>query len=112
MGKERITRRVGLFGAINVGGKTTVRGIKVGTVAVDPGSIGATTKGATAVTITGIEVGDFVTLMPPSGLNDDLLPAGCYISADDTLQLLIYNPTGGALDDGEFTWTYLWLDVT
>jgi hypothetical protein len=97
---------------LKVGGNETIKEIDRGTVAVDPGSIGATSTGTVDVTITGLAAGDFVMLMRPDGLHDDLIVSGHRVQAADTLRIYLYNPTGGAIDDGSLTWEYLWFDLT
>lgn len=98
-------------GTAKVGGGTTIKKITAATVAVDPGSISATSTEAVTVTVTGAAVGDIVVFQPPA-LNDDLIFSGANVTAANTVTLYIYNPTGGAIDDTEKTWTYLWIDVT
>lgn len=84
--------------------------IKTGSLAVNPGSIAANTKGSVNVTITGIQAGDQVLLTVPSGLNSGLLYVGNCITANNTLTIYLYNTTGGAIDDSSFNWNYSWLE--
>lgn len=88
-----------------------VQQIQAGSVSVNPGSIGATTKGSVNVTITGIVPGDKILLDVPSGLNAGLLYVGHNITASNTLTIYLYNKTGGAIDDGAFTWNYMWFSL-
>jgi hypothetical protein len=86
---------------------------KVSTVAIDPGSIAATTRGTATGTLTGAAAGDAVVAIGiPSGLDDDLIYMGADISAGNTVRIYLYNPTGGAIDDGSNNWDFLWWDVT
>lgn len=99
-------------GLLAVGGGTTIKALNVGTGSVNPASIAANTRGTATLSIVGVAAGDIVTLQPPSGLNAGLLYCGCYVSGADTVTIQLYNATGGAIDDGALTWTYLWLDAT
>lgn len=99
-------------GLLAVGGGTTIKRLEVGTGAVNPGSIATVTRGTATLTIVGVAAGDIVYLQPPSGLNAGLLYCGCYVSGADTVTIVLYNATGGSIDDGSLTWTYLWLDAT
>jgi hypothetical protein len=106
----RITKGEAAVGALQVGTLDTVYGFDFGTVSINPASIAATTRGATTFTITNAKVGDVLVMNPPAGLNDDLVFAGCAITAADTATVYLYNPTAGAIDDAAATWTYLWID--
>lgn len=99
-------------GLVAVGGGTTQKYVGIGTVSVNPGSIAANTRGTATATISGVASGDFVSLMPPSGLNAGLLYCGCYVSGADTVTIVLYNATGSPIDDGALTWTYHWTDIT
>ena len=83
-----------------------------GTVSVDPGSIGATTRGSVNVTISGLSTTDRVILQPPTGLNVELLFCGCDITASNTLTIYLYNKSGDAINDGALTWKYSYLIFT
>jgi hypothetical protein len=91
---------------------TTIKGIYKGTVSVNPASISTVATGKISVTITGVRAGDIIHMERPDTLNDDLIFAGARVTADDTVTLYIYNPTGGGIDDGALTWNYLWFDLT
>lgn len=108
----RISRGEVSMGAASIGGKDTVYGIDFGTVALDPGSISTVSRGTVTFTLTGAKTTDIIIMNPPSGLNDDLIFAGARITAADTVTVYLYNPTGGSIDDGELTWSYLWIDTT
>jgi len=86
--------------------------VRTGTIAVDPASIAATTRGAITFTLTGAKVGDVIVAQPPAALNDDLVFCGADVTADNTVTLYIYNPTAGPIDDTSQTWRYLWIDLT
>ena len=83
-----------------------------GTVSVNPGSIGAATRGSVNVTITGLSTYDRIILHPPTGLSGELLFCGCDITAGNTLTIYLYNKSGGSIDDGALTWKYSYLIFT
>lgn len=89
-----------------------VKKIVTGTVSVNPGSIGATSTGTGTGTITGLAVGDVVSLGRPVGLDDDLIFSGCRVTGVDTLTIYLYNPTAAPIDDGSLNWDYAWIDQT
>jgi hypothetical protein len=108
----RITKGEAAVGAIQIGTGDTVYGTDMGTVSVNPASINATTRGTVTFTLTGAKVGDIIVCNPPADLNDDLIFCGATVTADDTVTIYLYNPTGGAINDGATTWSYLWIDLT
>ena len=83
-----------------------------GTISVDPGSIGAATRGSVIVTITGLSTTDRIFLHPPTGLNTGLLYCGCDITASNTLTIYLYNKSGDSIDDTALTWKYSYLIFT
>jgi len=83
-----------------------------GTVAADPGNIGALTRGSVDVTIAGVAPGDLVLMNPPDGLNAGLAYAGCRVTVANTVRIYLANITAGAIDDGSLTWNFLWFDLT
>jgi len=86
--------------------------VVVGSISVNPGSIGASTRGSVDVTITGINTSDRIFLHPPTGLNAGLLYCGCDITASNTLTIYLYNKSGGSIDDTALTWKYSYLIFT
>ena len=79
-----------LDAGVRIGGTTGSNLYKIysGTVSVDPGNIGAATKGS---------------------LNAGLLYCGSDITANNTVTIYLYNKTGGGIDDGANTWKYTYL---
>ena len=86
--------------------------LKTATVSVDLPSIATVSTAAVDVTVTGIAVGDMLSVYRPIALNDDLVVAGYRIKSADTVTLFIYNPTGGAIDDAAQPWEFVWWDRT
>lgn len=93
-------------------GGSKLLGLKAVTAAVDPASINAATKAGTAVTLTGVAAGDIVIAIPPSDLEDDLVPAGCVVTSANTATLYLYNASASPVDGASKTWTFLILDLT
>lgn len=95
----------------NTGGSKIV-GMKLVTAAVNPGSINTLSKLGTAITLTGVAVGDVVIAIPPSDLEDDLVPAGCVVTGANTATVYLYNPSAGSVDGASKTWSFLIVDLT
>lgn len=106
---NRITRGIGLFGAVNIGGGNSVTKVVKGTQSLNPASINNVTRGTVTFTLTGARSGDLIHMMPPAAFNDDLIFAGCDVTADDTVTVYIYNPTAAPIDDAAQTWKYVWI---
>jgi hypothetical protein len=75
---------------------------------LNPPSIATVSRGSVTFTLTGARAGDAIVVNPPAGLNDDLVFCGAAVTANDTVTVYLYNPTGGAIDDTAQTWTYIW----
>lgn len=82
-----------------------------GTLAVNPGSINDQVRGSIAVTLTGVAAGDLVVLEPPTDLAAGLAYAGHRVTTD-TVTIFLYNSSGGAINDAETSWRYVWWDRT
>jgi hypothetical protein len=109
---NRLTKGEAAVGAIQIGDNDMVYGIEFGTVAIDPASINATSRGGTTFTLTGAATTDIIIVNPPADLNDDLIFCGAAISATDTVSIYLYNPTGSAINDTARTFSYVWIDTT
>lgn len=81
--------------------------IQKGSVAVDPASLAANTSAETAVTILGLQAGDFIMFDVPASLEAGLAFSGCRVSAANTAQIRLSNLTAGAIDGASRTWTYV-----
>ncbi len=106
-GSSRRDRSGRDFKYLSVGGGDLIYKVIKATASVNPASIAATTKAGTAVTVTGVVAGDIVTAIPPSDLEDDLIPAGAVATAADTVTVYLYNASAGAVDGVAKTWTLL-----
>lgn len=62
--------------------------------------IGGTTT--TTVTVPSARVGDSVRVFPPVSLQG--MVCSGYVSADDTVTIVLYNPTGGAINLADALW--------
>lgn len=97
-------------GEVRIGAAgTAFNKVVVGTVAVDPGSIGADATLAFDVTVTGVAAADVVVLQHPA-LNDDILYVG-HTTGVDKVTIFLYNRSAAPIDPASATWTYLWFDV-
>lgn len=78
----------------------------VGSRTYDVGSISAGSTASFTVTVTGCKVdqGQTVQLGLPSTFSTSLVPWG-FVSANDTVTIVLYNPTGGAIDPASATYT-------
>ena len=102
-----------LTGGVTVGTNgSDIYKVVSGTISVNPGNIGSTTRGSVNVTISGLNTSDRIFLQPPTALNSGLLYCGCDITAANTLTIYLYNTTGGGIDDGALTWKYSYFDFT
>lgn len=90
---------------------TPLYGVKAGTISLDLPSIAANATGTVTFTLTGAKAGDVVVMTPPATLNDDLIPKGAIVTANNTVTVYVYCATG-TVDDTAKTWSYLWLDTT
>jgi hypothetical protein len=109
---NRLTKGEAAVGALQIGDNDMVYGIEFGTVAIDPASINATTRGATTFTLTGAATTDIIIVNPPADLNDDLIFCGAAVTAEDTVSIYLYNPTASAINQASATFSYCWIDTT
>ena len=79
---------------------------RCGNVSVDPGSIATVTNDVATATVSGLAANDVCTCAARVEFDDDLIFQECRGSTTDTIEIRIYNPTGGALDAGAQTVDY------
>lgn len=65
---------------------------------IDLASINASTYSVQTFTVTGLDVDDIITVNPPA-LTSGLYLVSYRVSAEDTLSLVLYNSTGGAINE-------------
>lgn len=111
MAQNRITRGTALVGALAVGTGSTVKGIKTGTLSLNPASINNGASGTVTGTITGAAAGDVVIVNPPA-LTSGLAFAGAAITAADTVTVYLTNASGAPINEGAGDYTYVWIDLT
>lgn len=70
---------------------------------IDLASINATTYSAQTFTVTGLDVDDIITVNPPA-LTSGLYLVSYRVSAANTLSLVFYNSTGGAINEPSGTY--------
>jgi len=72
------------------------------TETIDPESIGANGTATTTVTITGAAMGDIVIVAP--GVDLQGMVHSAYVSDADTVTIVLFNPTAGAIDLASSEW--------
>jgi hypothetical protein len=81
-----------------------------GVVSINPASIAANSVSAQTFTISGVEVGDSLTLNPPAaGLTAGLLVNQSYVSAANQITVVFFNATGSAIDAASANWNYIFV---
>jgi len=114
--QEDLNVGLGTVSVTNPGGGT-LTGVQVGihSVAVgqvawkdtwNPSAIAAAGYEAKSVTVPGAAVGDFVLLSLSSMVTNDMMLTG-NVSAADTVEAVLFNPTGGSLNLGAGTLSVL-----
>jgi len=81
--------------------------IKIGTVTVDPPSIGAGASGNVDVTVSGLTTDHKVVAMCQSYLEAGLVPQAAFVPLANTLRIRLYNPTAAAIDGAAREWFYI-----
>jgi len=81
------------------GGGTDVDKVYHASGSVDLPSITATTTDSAILSVTGATTDMKCFLMPPSGIDDDLIPKGCAVTAANTVTIYVFNDSAGAIDD-------------
>lgn len=72
-----------------------------GSNTVDPGNLAALATETHSITVTGAVLGDFAQVSHSISLGG--LVATAYVSAADTVTVVLFNPTGGAINIGSGT---------
>lgn len=112
--REQVSKGASRVGALAIGtgtrAGTMLRGIVVGTIAIDPPSIAAVTVAAVTFTLTGARAGDRILMEPPA-LNTALGFMGARVTSNDTVTVYIGNLSAGAIDDTSKSWNYTWIRI-
>lgn len=67
-------------------------------VTLNPISVPANSKTRQTFTVTGLTVNDIISINPPA-LTSGLDMISCRVSATDTVEMVFWNSTGGAIDE-------------
>jgi len=84
-----------------------LKGLKIGTVDVTPGSVAAGASVNVDVSVADLTTSHRVLVMCQGDLEAGLVPQAAYVPADGTLRVRIYNPTAAAVTGAALTWFYL-----
>lgn len=69
---------------------------------LDPTSIAASATLTATIAVTGAALGDYVIVAPPYDLQG--IVATGYVSVADTVEIVLFNPTAGAIDLASGDW--------
>lgn len=69
---------------------------------IDPASLDDGDSAATEIDAPGAQIGDYVLVSP--GVDMQGLVHSAYVSADDKVEIVIFNGTGGTVDLAESDW--------
>ena len=86
----------------NIVAESLNRGEAVVTATITPASISAGAATAFASTVTGVAAGDHVSVSGATGVAAYAVAA--YVSAANTVQIVIHNPSGGSLTPSNSTY--------
>jgi len=84
-----------------------LKGLKIGTVSVEPGAVGAGASVNADVSVADLTTSHRVLAMCQGDLEAGLVPQAAYVPTDGTLRIRIYNPTTAAVTGASRTWFYL-----
>lgn len=90
------------FTGLALGANDLFTAVLNATSTIDPPSIAAAGQATAAVTVTGAALGDLVMVAAPYDLQ--AVGVHAYVSAADTVTILLKNGTAGAIDLGSGTW--------
>lgn len=108
---NRLTKGLGLFGALAIGGGSTIKGIGNGSAVATLGAITNATTGSATITVAGAAVGDAIVIQPPA-LTTGLGYVGARVTAADTVTLYFLNASAAPITQGAATFLYTWIDLT
>ena len=86
----------------NIVAESLQRGEAVVTATITPASIAAGASTAFTATVTGVAAGDFVSVSGDTGVA--AYAVGAYVSAANTVKIVINNPSAGALTPSNSTY--------
>ena len=85
-----------------VGDVPLVKKLLTATATIDPASINDGDSATATMTVTGAALGDIAIVAPPYSLQG--LQMTAYVSAANTVTIVLFNNTGGAVDLPSGTW--------
>jgi len=87
--------------------------IRVETFTLNPDNLAANTHTEQTATVSGLKVGDHIlSVKKPTHTAGYGIADGHYVSADDTLEIQVINPTGSGANPGSETWTVTYIKDT
>ena len=104
MAQNQLSKGTVRVGGLVVGGKQ-IGGILTGTVSIDPANLTAGAIGTEAVAISGVTAADIVIFEPPAALEAGIVYRGAVATATGA-NVLLYNPSAGAVNGSARDWTY------
>lgn len=75
-----------------------------GEATINPADLAAGATTTAIATVVGASIGDSVSVFPPYSLQG--IVASAYVSADEEVTLVLFNPTGGAINLAEGLWKF------
>lgn len=90
------------FTSLALGDEDLFLSVLNGSETFDPASIAAGATLTNDITVTGAALGGFTLVAPGVSLAGLVMTS--YVSAADTVTVVLYNPTGGAVDLASSTW--------
>ena len=101
-------------GTIGTSGEpTAIKKVSLLTAAVSitPGAVLTQTSYTTTVSIPGIRAGDLVFAVPPAALEAGYVIGQPYVSAADTITVVVSNPTALTITGAARNWNFLWVQL-
>ena len=96
---------VAQFGGVAFPGKGRITGMIQANVTIDPPSIAAGAKTSVTGTFAGATTDcAVIAIVPPAALEAGLVPIAARVSATDTIQIDLYNPTAVPIDGASRVW--------
>lgn len=87
--------------------RKTITSLRAFTETINIGSIAADSFLTVTVTVTGVKIGDAILMVPPDGLEADVMVGHPWVSATDTVKFIVENETAAAIDPASADWTFI-----
>lgn len=108
---NRLTKGLGLFGAIQVGSGARFGGFSYGTLSVVHGTILPNRMGTVTMAMSGLAAADILEMNPPAAPTAGLGFCGAAPAAG-TISIFLVNPTAGTVSPGTMAFTYARLSLS